>query len=64
MNSHKNIAGDRLAYAVAKAIQRGTVGTRSAIDDALLDYLAIGGLDGPLDVLEWTEQYEREGNEP
>jgi hypothetical protein len=51
-------AADRLAYACAQAIQRGTIHTRSAVDDALLAYLDIGGLDGPRDVPTWMAQYE------
>ena len=43
-------AADRLAYEVAKAVGRGAIGSRSAIGDALLDYLGIGTLDGPSDV--------------
>ena len=49
---------DRLAYEVALAIQRGTIGTRSAVDDALLDYLRIGCIRGPQDVPTWIQSYE------
>ena len=52
-------AADRLAYACAKAIMRGDLRTRSAIDDALLDYLEVGGPDGPNDVPTWVANYER-----
>lgn len=51
-------AADRLAYEVAKAVGRGSIGSRSAVGDALLDYLGIGTLDGPSDVPTWIEQYE------
>ena len=49
---------DRLAHACAKAIMRGDVRTRSAIDDALFDYLCVG--DGPKDVPSWVDDFERE----
>jgi len=49
---------DRLAYECAKAIERGAIGSRSAIGDALLDYLQIGHPDGPPDVPTWIEDYE------
>ncbi len=49
---------DRLAYAVAKKIQKGQIRTRTPISDALEDYLNIGGVGGPLGVLEWIEEYE------
>lgn len=52
------MAADCLAYACAKAIIRGDVRSRSAIDDALLAYLDIGGLDGFATVPEWVEKYE------
>ena len=53
-------AADALAYACAVAIRRGLIPTRSeAIDDALLDYLNIGGFGGPMDVPTWMEGYER-----
>jgi len=54
------IAADRLAYHCAKAIERRDIRTRSAIDDALLDYLQIGYLYGPKTVPEWMEKYESE----
>ena len=50
---------DKLAYEVARAIERGTIRTRSAIDDALLDYLNIGGVGGPDTVPAWMEEYQR-----
>lgn len=52
-------AADALAYACASAIRRGLIPTRSAIDDALLDYLAIGVFGGPMDVPTWMDEYER-----
>ena len=51
-------AADKLAYTVAKAIMRGEIRERSAVDDALLVYLNIGGIEGPKDVPTWVEQYE------
>lgn len=51
-------AADALAYACAKAIRMGLIPTRSAIDDALLDYLNIGGFGGPIDVPTWMDGYE------
>lgn len=56
--------GDRLAYAVAKAVMRGEYGSRSSVADALLDYLNVGGIGGPKTVLEWIEQYERAAKSP
>ena len=51
-------AADRLAYAVAKCIECGAIGTRSGPADALLAYLKIGGLDGPKSVRDWVRSYE------
>jgi hypothetical protein len=51
-------AADRLAYACAGAVMQRAVGSRSAIGDALLDYLQIGGMDGPQTTPEWMERYE------
>lgn len=51
-------AADRLALACAKAIQDGWLGTRTTIDDALLDYLKIGQPDGESDVPSWVEKQE------
>lgn len=51
---------DKLACTVAKAIMRGEIRERSAVDDALLIYLNIGGIEGPKDVPTWIEQYERQ----
>lgn len=58
MNAFDKQAADKLAYEVAKCIERGVIGTRSGPSDALLDYLNIGGLDGPKSVPEWVERYE------
>ena len=52
-------AADKLAYHVAVAIANGWIATRSAIDDALLNYLEIGGVDGPTDVPTWIDEYEK-----
>ena len=49
---------NRLAYFCARAIQRGSLDSRSAISDALLDYLEIGGIDGPKDIPTWIAEYE------
>lgn len=51
------IGADRLAYAVAQLIQQRVIDTRSEAGDALLDYLDIGGPDGPKDVPSWMYQY-------
>lgn len=51
-------AGDRLAYAVAKCIERGALNSRSGPADALLDYLEIGSTGGPQSVPEWVAAYE------
>ncbi len=52
---------DRLAYHCANAVARRVVGSRSAIGDALLDYLEVGGMDGPKTVPEWVEKHEATG---
>jgi hypothetical protein len=52
-------AANKLAYECARAIRDGFIGERSAISDALLDYLRIGNLDGPPDVPTWMDYYER-----
>lgn len=52
-------AADALAYECAKAVRSGRLDARSGIADALLDYLDVGGLGGPMDVLTWMEDYER-----
>lgn len=49
---------DRLAAAVARLIKIGHLDARSEAGDALLDYMKIGGLDGPKDVAEWIAKYE------
>lgn len=49
---------DKLAHAVAKLVERRVIDARSEAADALLDYLEIGGLDGPKSVPEWINQYE------
>ena len=52
------LGSHRLAYHVARAVQRGGIGTRSQIGDTLLDFLDIGGPDGLRDVPAWIAQYE------
>lgn len=56
----KQRGADRLAYAVAKCIERGVLDSRSGPADALLDYLAIGQSDGFSSVPEWVEHYEEQ----
>ena len=51
-------AADRLAYAVAKLIERRVLDARCNAADALLDYLEIGAIDKPASVPQWVEQYE------
>jgi hypothetical protein len=50
-------AADKLAYEVAKCIERGVIGTRSGPADALLDYLNIGNGEFK-SVPQWVEFYE------
>ncbi len=50
---------DRLAYACARQILAGRIDSRSAIGDALLDYLEVGDIRGPKDVPSWMTEYER-----
>lgn len=56
----KRRAADKLAYDVAKCIERGTLGPRSGPADSLLDYLAIGQPEGFSSVPEWVEWYEKQ----
>lgn len=58
MSAFDKRAADKLAYEVAKCIERGFIGTRSGPSDALLNYLNVGGLGGPKSVPEWIENYE------
>lgn len=54
-----NLPGaNRLAYHCARAVVRGDIGSRSTISDALLDFLKVGGLDGPFDTPGWIAEYE------
>lgn len=46
-------AADRVMYEIARAIQRGALNARSAIYDAMLDYLEVGNPGGPSSVVEW-----------
>lgn len=55
---------DKLAYECARAVQEGRVGSRSAIGDALLNYLEVGGMDGPRSVPEWMEKYAARKEQP
>lgn len=58
------LAADRLAMAVVRLIELGRLDARSEAGDALLDYLRIGGIDGPRSVPEWVEKYKkRKGDE-
>jgi hypothetical protein len=52
------IAADRLAYAVAKCVERGSLDSRSGPADALLNYLEIGGIGGFQSVPDWVADYE------
>jgi hypothetical protein len=56
------IGADRLAYAVARLIQRRVLDSRSEAGDALLDYLGIGQPGEPQDVPTWMEGYEASQN--
>lgn len=58
MSDIKKIGADRLAYAVAKLIQRGHLDSRSEAGDALLDYLEIGMPGNPTTVPDWMDSYE------
>lgn len=51
------LAADRLALAVARLVEMRVIDARSEAGDALLDYLKIGGIDGPSSVPEWVENY-------
>lgn len=58
MSGYKDRAAERLAYECAKLIQMRRLDARSAVGDALLDYLEIGSMDGPPDVPTWIQDYE------
>ncbi len=51
---------DHLAFKVAVMVQLRKLGTRSAVADELLNYLNVGGVDGPVDIPSWVEQYKIE----
>lgn len=55
----KQNAADRLAHAVAILVCSGKLDSRSKVADSLLDYLEVGGLDGPSSVPEWMAEYEK-----
>lgn len=57
-------SANRLAYQVARLVLRDRISSRSGASDALLDYLNVGGIDGPKDVCEWVRAYEDEHNVP
>jgi len=54
------VAADKLAYEVAIAVMNGKFDERSAISDALLMYLNIGGIEGPKTVPEWITKYTQQ----
>jgi hypothetical protein len=56
---HKKKA-DNLAFFVGRLVVNGHLDARSGAADALLEYLNIGGVDGPSTVPEWLESYEPE----
>lgn len=58
VNAADQRGADRLAYAVALLVKSGKLDARSAAADALLDYLGVGGLDGPKDVPTWMAERE------
>lgn len=58
MDKIDKIGADRLAYACARQVTAGKLDSRSAIADALLDYLRIGHPGGPQSVPEWMAAYE------
>jgi len=51
---------DRLARRCAEAVIRGEIDARSAIADALLDYMRVGSSGGPEDVHEWLANHPSE----
>jgi hypothetical protein len=54
---HKKKA-DNLAYFVGRLVVNGHLDARSGAADALLEYLNIGGVDGPSTVPEWLESHD------
>lgn len=56
--SVRSRGADALAYQCALLVMRGLLDSRSGVADALLNYLNVGGLDGPKDVPEWMRAYE------
>jgi hypothetical protein len=61
VNGFDKRAADRLAREVARLIDIRIVGSRSAVADALLDYLQVGGIEGPKSVPEWCEAHDAKG---
>jgi len=51
---------NRLARRCAEAVIRGEIDARSAIADALLDYMRVGSSGGPEDVHEWLANHPSE----
>lgn len=59
LSPFQKIAADKLAYAVAKCVERGALNERSGPADALLDYLEIGNRpDSFTSVPQWVAWYE------
>lgn len=53
-------SADALAFACARQVCAGRIDARSAIGDALLNYLPVGAPGGPTDVPEWMGKYAKE----
>ena len=56
------IKADRMARAIARLVELRTISSRSEASDAMLDYINVGGLDGPATVPEWINQYDHVPN--
>ncbi len=61
-NPFDKIAADKLAYECARCIEHGVLGSRSGVGDALLLYLNVGGMRGPVSVPDWVDEYEKTNN--
>lgn len=59
MSAFDKLAADRLAYEVARLVSRGVLDERSRASDAAMDYMRVGGVGGPITVVEWVDAYER-----
>ena len=58
MSAFDKRAADRMAYEIARLVKAGRIDERSRASDAALDYMQVGGIDGPKSAPEWVDAYE------